>query len=152
MSPGGRCRGGVRKDLIYEGITTWLPKPTDAVRLLRSERTWFTKGLRRERRFVCFNPRPSERTWFTKGLRPGSPPFHGRCHGITSERTWFTKGLRLLRQDSTHSRTFSSERTWFTKGLRPGIVFCTWYMAWYRQKGPDLRRDYDCLWLNHFGG
>ena len=107
----------VRMDLIYEGITTisWLLSSKIAV---TSEWTWFTKGLR-QLWLSCnrYGPLPSEWTWFTKGLRP-----------------LYFLGVNL--------RRYRSEWTWFTKGLRRPCTKSN-IKFFFRQNGPDLRRDYD---------
>ena len=114
----------VRKDLIYEGITTQPFEP-----ILR-----------------C--PRTLERTWFTKGLRPSVSyklifiSFSVRkdliYEGITTIFTFLDQNESpsvrkdLIYEGITTSETLrhlfasrSLERTWFTKGLRR-ITLSSW--------------------------
>ena len=147
-------------DLIYEGITTL----SDTHFLLYPMRQ-NGPDLRRDYDDLTFWATlfrlRSEWTWFTKGLRPctlayslSSSPVRMDLiyEGITtitfifsyplnlSEWTWFTKGLRLLFFCWTVQQ-FASEWTWFTKGLR--LSFESILSIESSQNGPDLRRDYD---------
>ena len=106
----------VRKDLIYEGITT----KSDILSLfvLSSERTWFTKGLRRVQ------------------YTPFAPVFHVR-------KDLIYEGITTGSSEPMPSGPLQeSERTWFTKGLRHRNILLNLSLI-SGQKGPDLRRDYD---------
>ena len=129
----------VRMDLIYEGITT--PGRLFALGpFLSSERTWFTKGLRRGQE-VSYVPSSllSERTWFTKGLRPSlvSPsrilPTVRKdliYEGITTKFPTFNNSSNNCQKGPDLRRDYDYKHLFF-------LLFLSC------QKGPDLRRDYD---------
>ena len=136
----------VRKDLIYEGITTLLSASLICLILL-SERTWFTKGLRPEANFSVTSPRSVRKDLIYEGITTPHVLLFQFSERVSQ------KGPDLRRDyDERNKPRFpvyiKSERTWFTKGLRHDLKILLEYP--YRQKGPDLRRDYDDSSCSHY--
>ena len=109
----------VRKDLIYEGITTQKNQAILGLQGLLSERTWFTKGLR---------PGPRDGHFLVPQCQKG--PDLRRDYDISSGRL---KGPKEPSQKGPDLRRDYDAWTFWRLDLRSSAS----------QNGPDLRRDYD---------